>query len=203
VNVVTVKEPQPRRETTADRRKAIAEAARLLILEMGVEGLRTRDIADRVGINVATLHYHVPTKEALIGLVAETVRDDFRNQSLLRPRTHLNPAERLEHEFYDVREMYFDRPDVIAVMSELMERGRRDPVVKAAIRPILGRWREMVADILADGVADGTFRSDLDPVAGAHIFVGSIIGFWRGSDGTLQFFERLCDELRRALRSRT
>jgi AcrR family transcriptional regulator len=190
----------PKRENTADRRRAIADAARALIVEKGVEGLRTRDIAERVGINVATLHYHVPTKEALIGLVADTMREEFRNQSLLRPRQHLTPAERLEHEFFDAREMYFEHPEVIAVMSELMERGRRDPVIKAAIKPILSKWREMLGDILADGVADGTFRPDLDPVAGAHIFVGSIIGFWRGSDGSPEFFERLCDELRRALR---
>ncbi len=62
---------------TADRRREIAAAARSLIAERGFEGLRTRDIAARVGINVATLHYHVPTKEALIGLVAQSLRDDF------------------------------------------------------------------------------------------------------------------------------
>ena len=60
-----------KRAPTDDRRREIAAAARDLIVEKGVEGLRTRDIAERVGINVATLHYHVPTKEALIELVAE------------------------------------------------------------------------------------------------------------------------------------
>ena len=60
---------------------AIAAAARALIAERGFEGLRTRDIADRVGINIATLHYHVPTKEALIELVAQSMRDDFIAQS--------------------------------------------------------------------------------------------------------------------------
>ena len=54
-----------KRESTEDRRAAIARAARELIVEKGVEGLRTRDIAERVGINIATLHYHVPSKEAL------------------------------------------------------------------------------------------------------------------------------------------
>ena len=39
----------------------------------GVEGLRTRDIAERVGINFATLHYHVPSKEALIEFLADKV----------------------------------------------------------------------------------------------------------------------------------
>ena len=36
----------PRRAPTDDRRTAIAAAARSLIVENGVEGLRTRDIAD-------------------------------------------------------------------------------------------------------------------------------------------------------------
>ncbi|MDB5535826.1 MAG: TetR/AcrR family transcriptional regulator, partial [Devosia sp.] len=50
-----------KRESGDDRKVAIALAARALIVEKGMEGLRTRDIADRVGINIATLHYHVPS----------------------------------------------------------------------------------------------------------------------------------------------
>ena len=71
-------ELQTRHRGSSDiRRPAIAAAARALIAERGFEGLRTRDIAERVGINVATLHYHVPSKEALIELVAQSMRDDF------------------------------------------------------------------------------------------------------------------------------
>src|SRR5688572_3303612 len=117
------------RESTDDRRRAIAAAARALIVEKGFEGLRTRDIAERVGINIATLHYHVPSKEALIGLVAETMRAEFRAQSIARPRAHLLPAEQLEHEFYDFEEMFTERQELIGLLSEMMERARRDPVV--------------------------------------------------------------------------
>ena len=75
-----------------------------------MEGLRTRDIADRVGINVATLHYHVPSKEALIELVAESLRDAFIQQSIDRPRAHLSAGERMDLEFVDFREMALERP---------------------------------------------------------------------------------------------
>src|SRR3954470_5066072 len=113
------------REQSGVRRSAIAAAARALIAERGFEGLRTRDIADRVGINIATLHYHVPSKEALIELVTETMIVEFRAQAINRPRAHLSPAERLEHEFTDFQEMFTQKRDVLAVMSELMERARR------------------------------------------------------------------------------
>ena len=75
---------------------AIAAAARALIAERGFEGLRTRDIAERVGINVATLHYHVPTKEALIEIVAQSMRDDFIAQSKAWRRDGLTPLQELQ-----------------------------------------------------------------------------------------------------------
>lgn len=197
-------EAQPRRGTADDRRRAIAAAARALIVEKGVEGLRTRDIAERVGINVATLHYHVPSKEALIGLVAESLKDEFRRQSAGRPRAALTPGQRLDHEFSDFREMYFERPEVLAVMSEMMERARRDPVIKAALHPLMARWREMMADILQDGAADGTFRDDLDPEPAAQMVVGAMVSFWRsGANNTEAYYDRICAELKRALRPRT
>src|SRR3954463_15801276 len=108
-----------RRAPNDDRRAAIARAARALIVEKGVEGLRTRDIADRVGINVATLHYHVPTKEALIELVAESLRDAFIQQSIDRPREHLSAAERMDLEFVDFREIALEKPEILLVFSEL------------------------------------------------------------------------------------
>src|ERR1700749_2200538 len=107
----------PLRQTTDDRRAAIAAAARALIVEKGFEGLRTRDIAARVGINVATLHYHVPSKEALIELVAESLRAEFMQQSIDRPRAHLSARERMDLEFVDFRELAETDSDVMRVFS--------------------------------------------------------------------------------------
>ena len=84
-----------KRESGEDRRLAIARAARAIIVEKGLEGLRMRDIAARVGINIATLHYHVPSKEALVALVAESLRRDFRAQALRHPRQGKSGLEQL------------------------------------------------------------------------------------------------------------
>src|ERR1700750_2324196 len=140
----------PKRLATDDRRMAIAAAARALIVENGVEGLRTRDIADRVGINVATLHYHVPTKEALIELVAESLKLAFMQQSIDRPRAHLSAAERMDLEFVDFHEIAFERPEILLVFWKLMERGRRDERIAAAILPMKHRWRQILADLLTE-----------------------------------------------------
>ncbi|HQZ11327.1 MAG TPA: TetR/AcrR family transcriptional regulator [Devosia sp.] len=189
------------RESTDERRRAIAAAARALIVEKGFEGLRTRDIAERVGINIATLHYHVPTKEALIALVSETMAAEFRAQTLARPRSHLSPAEQLEHEFYDFEEMMTERKELIGLLSEMMERSRRDPAVAAGVKPLLRKWRELITAILAAGKADGTFRPDLDPVPAAQMLTGAMIGFCRGCGEGPSGFAALTAELRRAVRN--
>ena len=193
--------PSTKRAPTDDRRAAIARTARALIVEKGVEGLRTRDIADRVGINIATLHYHVPTKEALIELVAESLRNDFVQQSVERPRAHLSAEQRLDLEFVDVHEMTLVKPDTMLVFSELLERGRRDETIAAAVRPMKHYWRQLIVDLLTQGVTDGVYRADIDPEAMAMLMISSFVGFCRNPDRDQSRFDRMVGEIKRAIRN--
>jgi len=188
-----------RRAPNDDRRAEIAKAARELIVEKGVEGLRTRDIAERVGINVATLHYHVPSKEALIELVAESLQLFFRGQSIARPRAHLTAREKMDLEFVDFREVVFERPEIMLVFSELMERARRDERIAEAILPIKKKWRQMLVDLLSEGVTEGAYRQDLDPDAFATMLMSTMIGFCRNRHKDSAAYERLVAEIRRAI----
>lgn len=177
----------------------IAMAARELIAERGFEGLRTRDIAARVGINVATLHYHVPTKEALIRIVAQSLRSDFIAQSQARPRQGLPPVEVLKLEFADFRETMTEAPGRFIVMAELSDRAERDAAIAAEIRPMQAYWRRMMADIIVEGRDKGVFRADVDPEAAATMVMGTLsMSFWHARDD-LEFFDRACAELLRAL----
>ena len=110
-------------------------AARALIVEKGFEGLRTRDIAERVGINIATLHYHVPTKEALIELVADSARDEFIAQHRATPKDGMTGAERLRAEFDEFLDTYENHAELLDVMCEFDQRARRDPAVQGDLRP--------------------------------------------------------------------
>jgi AcrR family transcriptional regulator len=190
-----------KRAPTDDRRDAIARAARALIVEKGVEGLRTRDIADRVGINIATLHYHVPSKEALIELVAESLRNDFVQQSIDRPRAHLSARERMDLEFVDFREMALQSPGTMQVFSELIERARRDPRIAEAIVPMKHHWRGILQSMLTEGVADGVYRPDLDPQTFALIIMAAFIGFCRNPKNGAAELDGMVAELQRAIRN--
>jgi AcrR family transcriptional regulator len=191
--------PEPPRHDTDSRRLQIAASARALIAERGFEGLRTRDIAERVGINVATLHYHVPSKEALVELVAGSLRDQFRAQSERNPRAGLTPLEVLRLEFADFRETLTDDPATFLVLQELSARARRDERIDAIMRPLQSYWHAQIAEILSAGRADGSFRPDLDPAAAAAMVIGAMIGAQRHPHDPPAFFDRIAAELERAL----
>lgn len=181
------------------RQAEIAAAARSLIAERGFEGLRMRDIAARVGINVATLHYHVPSKEALIRIVAQSLRADFVAQHLARPRQGLSPLDRLELEFADFRETVVGRPERFAVMAELAERAKRDESVAAEFAPMQLFWQRQIEEIVEAGRSQGQFRNDLDPAAAAVMVIGTMIASRRHPQAGLDLFDRVCAELLRAL----
>jgi len=183
------------------RTAEIAAAARALIAERGFEGLRTRDIAARVGINVATLHYHVPTKQALVELVARSLRDAFIAQNRVRPREGLSATDMLEHEFTDFRETMIEKPETFIVMTELNERARRDETVRALVGPMMAYVHGDLTRILEKGRASGEFRADLDPPAAALMIFGALIATQRAPDHGAAFFDRTCAELFRAVRA--
>jgi len=190
----------PRRDSDS-RRAEIAAAVRALIAERGFEGLRMRDIAERVGINIATLHYHIPAKEALITLVAQSLRDDFIAQHRAQSREGLSPVEQLRLEFADFRDTFLNNPERFLVMGEMQERARRDPAVAAAMTPMRGYWHQQWRAILEAGKADGSFRADIDPAAAASILIGGMIAATKQPEPSLDALDRIIAELERAFLS--
>lgn len=190
----------PRRDSDS-RRAEIAAAVRALIAERGFEGLRMRDIAERVGINIATLHYHIPAKEALITLVAQSLRDDFIAQHRAQSREGLSPVEQLRLEFADFRDTFLNNPERFLVMGEMQERARRDPAIAAAMTPMRSYWHAQWRAILEAGKTDGSFRADIDPAAAASILIGGMIAATKQPEPSLDALDRIIAELERAFLS--
>jgi AcrR family transcriptional regulator len=190
-----------KRESTQDRREAIAAAARSLIVEKGLEGLRTRDIAERVGINVATLHYHVPTKDALIDLVAASACAEFAAQGRMHASEGMTPRQRLHAEFVEFLDSVEDHAELLAVMAEFGQRSRRDPKVRAAFDRLRGWWLGHVVNILAQGVRDGSFRADLDPAVGGAMIIATLTGLSGVPGVGTDLVRAVCTELERSVRN--
>jgi len=158
------------RENSDVRRHAIAAAARALIAERGFEGLRTRDIADRVGINVATLHYHVPSKEELLRLAVDRALDALFAVAAETAQLDGRAIDRLEHL---VRGSVLVLTERLPFVTLLLRVRGNTKVERAA----LARRREfdrLVTDLVKQAEAEGDVRPDVDPAVTARLVFGMV-----------------------------
>ena len=140
------------------RRQQLVRAAFHQVARRGFEGLRTRDVAAEAGVNIATLHYYFPTKEALIGAVLEHAMSRF--QTTLEP--HGSPDEQLLTHLRAVRSLLVEEPDLGAVMGELALRSARDESIASIMRSTNQGWHTTVRGLLRRAVHAGRLRAELD-----------------------------------------
>ena len=168
----------PESPSTSDwRRQDLVRAAFEAIAAEGFEGLRTRSVAARAGVNIATLHYYFPAKEALIGGVAQHLTAQFISLHGPKPAPSGSAAlDRLYQEFSDIRFYRANHPELLTVMIELQLRARRDGAIAQIIGPMLDHWRGSFADIVRTGIEEGVFRTGVDPIAAGLMLMAAFSG---------------------------
>ena len=191
-------EPVPR-NTDDGRRLSLVRAAYEVIAREGFEGLRTRSVAERVGVNIATLHYYFPTKEALIGGLAEYLAFQFVNVHAPAVPAGRSPAlDRLRQEFADARYYRLERPDLLTVMQELLLRAQRDPAIKSIMDPLIYHWQAGIKEMIENGIREGMFRPNLVPVVAAALIASTMWGSMNVSVG-IEVMDRVFEEIERWL----
>jgi AcrR family transcriptional regulator len=156
-------------------REQILEAARFVLIRDGYEKITTRRIAKEADINVATLHYHFKTKEALLSEVVGFVMQRAEEQLRTAIAPARNATEALELAFQEVWRTALERPGV--VRYDLAVRGLRDTEARQDANALYSLLRRIVEGILhqhceAGGtLAEGITASDL-----AFYVVGAVDG---------------------------
>ena len=155
------------------RRQDLIDAAYRAIAARGFEGLRTRDVAAEVGVNIATLHYYFPTKESLIRGVVDRAMSRFR--STLAP--HGTPVSQLRDHLQAVKRLLLDEPELGAVMAELALRSSRDEAIGAILTETFTAWQTTMRGLLRRGVREGTLRPELDSAGVAAIVMSTLSSY--------------------------
>jgi AcrR family transcriptional regulator len=155
-----------------DRRQDLVTAAYQQIARLGFEGLRTRDVAAAAGVNVATLHYYFPTKEALIGDVLKHAMQRFRSTM---PAAG-SPTEQLRNHFAGIRRLVREEPELFAVMGELALRSARDPAIRELYHQTTTIWQATVRGLLAKAARDGLVTGSRNLDAQASLVVSALTG---------------------------
>lgn len=140
------------------------------IAERGFEGLRTREVAAEVGVNIATLHYYFPTKESLIRAVLDHAMGRFR--TTLAP--HGSPADQLRNYLRATRKLMLDEPELGAVMAELALRSIRDDSIGSILNEMYDVWHVTLRGLLRRAVKEGKLRPEADSDGVAALIIATL-----------------------------
>lgn len=147
-------------------------AAYRSIAAKGFEGLRTRDIANEVGVNIATLHYYFPTKEDLIRGVVNHARHRFAS-TMPGPGS---PVAQLARHLRATRLLLLNEPELSRVLGELALRAPRDPSLAEIMRETDDVWYRALHRLLERGIAEGGLAGGLEAGPAAAAIMAALKG---------------------------
>jgi AcrR family transcriptional regulator len=155
-----------------DRRRQLVDAAFQRIAQDGFEGLRTRDVAALAGVNIATLHYYFPTKEALIRGVIGLAMQRF---SATLPSTG-SAVEQLRGHLAALKQLMKADPNLWAVMGELVLRAPRDSDLSLVLQQTDDFWHRTLVSLLERCTAEGALDARLDTDETASLMMAALKG---------------------------
>lgn len=148
----------------------VMDAAAAVFAERGYHGASTQDIADRLGIRQASLYYYFTSKEAALEEVAYRGVEAFV-EGLAAIEARGGPAgERLRAAVLNHLHPLRDRTDYVRVFN--FERRFLPPGSRRGIAAMGRRYEDMIEGLLASGIEDGVFRTDLDCRLSALALIG-------------------------------
>jgi AcrR family transcriptional regulator len=143
------------------RRDELLDLAATMFADRGLRATTVRDIADSAGILSGSLYHHFKSKEQM---VEEVLRDFLdwlfgRYQEIVEAET--DPLERVKGLFMASFEAIEHRHAQVVIYQD--EAKRLSPLPQFSFVDERNReQRRMWVDILTQGVAEGSFRPDLD-----------------------------------------
>ncbi|KUI21735.1 TetR family transcriptional regulator [Mycobacterium sp. IS-1496] len=143
---------------SAETRKQIVRAGRVVLIERGYSGMTFQAIAERTGLSRPTLHYYFSTREEVYEAIVTEMRDvvvDCVDQSLRHERL----LDRLEAFVAAVRRVDGRDPSIVPFLITARLEPQRNPELRAVSdSPV----RAFLVRLVSDAIRRGELGEDTD-----------------------------------------
>lgn len=166
------------------RQVEIIEAATKLIGEKGIQNVTTRHLAEEIGFSEPALYRHFSGKTDILVSVLEYFREKMRaglDPLLANQESGLEKVHQLINYQFNI---FTNNPAVIMVIFAETS-FQYDKKLSKTVSKLLQQKKQLVINILNEGVSDGSVRNDTDVEQLTSIILGSMrfnVLQWRLSD---------------------
>jgi AcrR family transcriptional regulator len=155
------------------RQVEIIEAATKLIGEKGIQNVTTKHLAEEIGFSEPALYRHFSGKTDILVSVLEYFREKMRaglDPLLAKQESGLEKVHQLiKYQF----NMFTSNPAVIMVIFAETS-FQYDKKLSKTVSKLLQQKKQLVINILNEGVRDGSVRNDTDVEQLTSIILGSM-----------------------------
>jgi AcrR family transcriptional regulator len=147
---------------TQDRRALIVSSAAEMFARKGIGATTVREIADAVGVLSGSLYHHFESKDAIVEEILAGYLETIQARYATVLESGRSPAESLHDLVLASLRVASEQPNATAIyQNELhyLREQRRFADVFAAAGNVQQTWLR----VIEKGVAEGAFRSDIDP----------------------------------------
>ena len=160
-----------RDEIAVDKRRQILDAAVRVFARQGFHSTRVADIADEAGVAYGLVYHYFRSKDQVLNeLFSE--RWSLLLAAIEETDGERPPRERLAAVAGFIIDSYRHDPELMKVI--IVEVTRAANSFGRTHLPEISNAYELIADIVAEGQAQGAFRDDIDPLFASMSFYGAI-----------------------------
>ncbi len=149
-----------------EKRQAMLDAAATLFKEKGMNGTSLDEVAQLAGIDRSTLYYYVSNRQELFFEIVGQAMEKMAVDAEALLETPGTPAEKFERLIISQMTAYAENyPHLYVMLQEKVSTVLSgDTPQKERLLELIRRYERVMKTIIADGVADGTFRKDVLPI---------------------------------------
>lgn len=159
-------------ETTSKRQQEIIESAGKLLIEKGIKGLTTKNLAQEMGFSESALYRHFKNKEDIIVLLLNYLFFNIKERLEIIKSKDVSAEEKL-HLIFKSQFSYFSQNPhfIIAILSE----GLFDETEKIyqAMLKIINYKMQVISGIIEDGKRNNEIKPFIQTAEIVHIIMGS------------------------------
>lgn len=167
------------------RKQAILDAAAAIFHRKGYHATSIQDIAQEVGMLKGSLYYYISSKhDLLLDIINDVHARAFANIEDL-VETEVAPADRLRQ--FIIRHAVYCATHQTGMGVFLHEYKAVEEADVASVMALRDRYETLLRDIIREGHASGSFRSDVDARITVKLILGMInwLYHWYSPKGPL------------------
>jgi AcrR family transcriptional regulator len=159
-------------DITSKRQQEIIESAGKLLMEKGIKGFTTKNLAKEMDFSESALYRHFNNKEDILVLLLDYLGYNIKERLDVISENNTTSEEKLKKIFNSQFQFFNQNPHfVVAVLSEgLFDESEK---INQSIMKIINYKMQIINTIIDDGKENNEFTNAIETQQIVHIIIGS------------------------------